>query len=85
MRAVFLGTQTDRSDPFIDQTGILPRTDVGRMVNSAREGIIVDASASPFQPSKQARPRVSHQLKLNRPARLLLHHHRTRPNLVTDH
>src|SRR5262245_51940393 len=83
MRAVFVGTKADSLDPLIDQTSILPRAQVRRAIDPARENIIVDASASPLKPSHQACTSVRHQFELDRTSCLLLDHDRPRSNLGT--
>jgi hypothetical protein len=42
------------------------------MVNSARDGIVVDRSAAPFEPREQARPHIWSYFELNRTSGLLL-------------
>ena len=53
------------------------------MIGPAWEHIVVERATAVLQPSQHARPRRFEQLELDGPARLLLHHHRTRPDTAT--
>jgi hypothetical protein len=52
MGAVVLPAQSDRSDPFVDEPGILPRADMIGMIKPAREGVVVESASSTFEPGE---------------------------------
>jgi hypothetical protein len=89
MGAILLTAQTDSADPLIDESRVLPRTEVINPIDTAWEDIVWQCAASPLQPGKQASSCVCQQLELNRPTGLLLHDNRTGADLpasnqVTD-
>lgn len=55
---------------------------MGRMIGSAREGIILQGASPQFQPSEQAGASIVHQFELNGPPGLLLDDDRPRPNFT---
>jgi hypothetical protein len=78
MRSILLVPQPYRADPFIDETSILSRAYVVCMINPARERIVVDRAAAPFEPGEQACAYITGQFKLHRSASLLLRDDPTR-------
>lgn len=56
-----------------------------RVVDPAREGIVLHCAATPFEPSHQARAYVAGDLELDRPSSLLLHDDRASPDLRTGY
>ena len=50
--AVLVGSQSDRSHPLVNEARILPRAHMARVIDPAREGIILDRAATPFEPSQ---------------------------------
>lgn len=85
MGAIFTSHQTDPSHPFINKTGILPGAEMALVINPAREDVIVNRSASPFEPCQQTGSRIGEQLRLNGPTCFLLHYDRARSDLsATD-
>src|SRR3546814_872117 len=72
---------TGRGHPLVDQGGVLPLAHVVCGLDPAREGIVLDSTAAPFEPGQQARPHVAGDLELDRPSRLLLNDDRARPDL----
>jgi hypothetical protein len=62
---------------------------VGGVIDAAREEVVSNGAASPFEPGYQARTDIGGQLELNGAARLFLHDYRPRSdvcagNHVTD-
>jgi hypothetical protein len=45
MRAVILPTKPDRSDPLVDQPGVLPSAEMISLVDATGKGIVIDVSA----------------------------------------
>mgnify|MGYP001098142484 CR=1 FL=1 len=78
VRSILFGSEANGRNPLINKAGILPRTDVVRMINPAGEGKVVHSSTAPPEPCKQTRSGVSHQLELHRRPRFLLYHHAPR-------
>ena len=74
MGTIFTSHQADPSHPFINKAGILPGAEMAVVINPAREDVIVDRSASPFEPCQQTGSSIREQLELNRPTCFLLHH-----------
>lgn len=72
VRAVVFTPQADTCDPLIDQTRILPSTDVVRMIDAAGKGVVVYGATTPLKPGKQTRTRIGLQFELNRSTRPLL-------------
>jgi hypothetical protein len=54
-------------------------------IDTAREDIVADRAAPPFQPGKQASSSIREQLELDRPTSLLLHHDCSGANLPTNY
>ena len=52
MGTVVLPAQSDPSDPFVDEPGILPGADMIGMINPAREGVVVESAPSTFEPGE---------------------------------
>ncbi|MBB3773803.1 hypothetical protein FHS55_004448 [Angulomicrobium tetraedrale] len=50
MRSVFLGTQSNRRNPFIDQSRVLSSAEVPFVVDPARERVVVDTATTTFEP-----------------------------------
>ncbi|BAE52453.1 hypothetical protein amb3649 [Paramagnetospirillum magneticum AMB-1] len=72
MRSVVLRTQTDPSNPFIDETRILTSADVLGMIDPAGKHEIVKRASSTIEPGKNAVASGFKELELNRPAGFLL-------------
>ena len=75
MCPVFLRAQSNRRNPFIDQSRALSGAEVTAAVNSAWEGVVVDTATTSFEPREQTCPRACGDLELDRPTGLLLDHH----------
>ena len=69
MCSLFLGTQANRRNPFIDQSRVLSGTKVPSTVNSARERVVVDTATMAFEPREQTCPCVCGDLELDGPGR----------------
>ena len=52
MGAVILLTESDPSDPFVDDPGILPSADMIGMINPVREGVVIERASSTFEPGE---------------------------------
>mgnify|MGYP007061213626 CR=1 FL=1 len=55
MCSVFFGTQSNRRDPFIDQSRVLSSAEVPFVVDPARERVVVNTATTTFEPREQAR------------------------------
>lgn len=75
MCSVFLGTQPDCRNLFIDQSRVLSSVKVPFVVDPARERLIIDTATAAFKPRKQACPRICGDLELDGPTSLLLDNH----------
>jgi hypothetical protein len=82
MRAVILPTQPNRSNPLIDQSGVLPSAEMIGVVYSTGKGIVIDCSSPSLKPSKQTSPDLGRNLELHRASSLLLDDHRASSNFV---
>jgi hypothetical protein len=85
MSSILLTEQTDATDPFIHQSRVLPGAEVISAIYAAREHIISQRSAPPFQPGKQASSCIRQQLELDRPISLLLHDDCSGANLPANY
>lgn len=85
MGAVFLWSKADRSHPLVDEPCILPGAEVVIGMDSAWKREIVDTAASSLELRQQAGSGVCRDLELNWSARLLLNHHRARPDGRSGH
>jgi hypothetical protein len=56
MRAIILPPQPNRSDPLIDQSGVLPSAEMIGVADSTRKGIVIDRSSPSLKPGKQTCP-----------------------------
>ncbi len=83
MRSIFSPPQADGVNPLVDQPGVLPRAEVGRVVDPTWECIIVNGAAAKLKPSDQASSYIGCELELHGPSGLLLHDNRPRSNLGT--
>jgi hypothetical protein len=72
MRPVILPMQPDPSHPLLNEPRILPGTDVIGVIDSAREGEVVDRAAPTFKLGENAAAGGLKEFKLNWPAGLLL-------------
>lgn len=75
MFSIVLRTQSNSSNPFIDQSRVLSSAQVPFLVDPTRKRVVIDTATAAFEPRKQACPRVSGNLKLDGPASILLDHH----------
>src|ERR1700678_3093234 len=80
MGTVVLPAQSDRSDPFVDEPGILPGADMIGMINPAREGVVVESATSTFEPSEQTATGRLEELELNGATGFLLNYDSLRAN-----
>jgi hypothetical protein len=80
MGPIVLTGQTNSRYPFINKPCILSCAYVGSMVGPAREGVIIQRATPKLEPSEEAGASIIHQLKLNRPAGLLLNDGGSGPN-----
>ena len=85
MGAVVLLMESDPSDPFVDEPGILSSADMVGMIIPAREGVVIERASSAFEPSEYTATGQLEEFELNGPARFLLDYDgsgRTRPPLT---
>jgi len=75
--SIFLRAQTDRGHPLVNEACTLPRAHVFCVIDSAREYIVLDRAASPFQPEQKAGSHVARDLELDGTPRLLLNDDRS--------
>jgi len=62
----------NRSHPFVNQAGVLPRAHVVGVIDPARERIIYDRAATPFEPTDKAGSHIARDLELDGTTGLLL-------------
>src|SRR5690606_31024255 len=67
------------------QPCILPRAQVAAHGDAARESKVINRATSTLEPGQQAGSGVRGDLELDRSARLLLNHHRSRSDCRTRH
>ena len=72
MCAILLRSQPNRRDPFINESGVLSRAKMPRVINSAWKDEVLDVTSSELQPGEQTGARVFRNLKLYRPTGLAL-------------
>lgn len=75
MGAILLRLQTNSDDPFVNEASILARAHVRHVIVPAWEDIIVERSASPFQPRPHCLPSRLEQIELNLALSLLLYNY----------
>jgi hypothetical protein len=78
--AVVLPAQSDPSDPFVNEPGILLRADIIAMIYPAREGVVVESASSTFQPGEQTAAGRLEEFELNGTAGFLLNYDSSRAN-----
>jgi len=81
VRPVFGAAKSDRVDPLIHQTSILPRAKVPRVVDAARKCLVLDATTSAFEPREKACSDIGRKLELDRASGLLLCNDRAGSNI----
>ncbi len=69
---IAFGSKTDASDPFVDQTSVLPSAYVIGVINPAWKCKIFKCSSASFQPCKDTLSSRLQQFELNRSAGFLL-------------
>jgi len=86
MRPVPSGIKTNLLDPAVDYARVLPRSNVRRAMQAAREQIVVGAQRRRPDPCLKGLPGRSRDLELYRALRLLLEHNcsRSDPIAVTN-
>jgi hypothetical protein len=77
VRPVLGTTESYRVDPLIHEPSILPCAKVPRVVDAARECVVVDGAAAAFEPGEEARSDVGRKIELNRASGLLLNDDRS--------
>jgi len=83
--SIVFASKADRRALLVNATRILPRTHMGRVVDSAGKRIILGQSAAMLEPCQKAPASVRHDFELNGSARLLLNYHCPRSQLSTRH
>src|SRR5262249_29698413 len=74
MRTISRYVKANLRDPLIDGSGVLPRGNMWRVVQSTREQVRVIAQRSPRNPGLDCRPCLLRDFKLHGTLRLLLKH-----------
>jgi len=78
---IFLSPEANCFNPFIDQSSVLARAEMARIVNPAREYKILNSTPSKFQLCEQAFTGILGNLKLHGSPSLALSDSRARSDL----
>jgi hypothetical protein len=81
MRAVLMHIETNRSDPFVNQTCILARAEMAHIVDAAWEDEVFQRASATVEPGQQRLASLCHQFELHGSFGLLLHDRRP----ISDH